>query len=175
MQAALAYNQAQATLDLENVLAAERLTSGHGRARSKQAVAALAALTRQHKEMFSTFITNATSRLVAATDELPADKRDRLAEQFVGSVNWNLSMQSQFYEGRQRWIAAASEALNLAEQHEGQLWLEDGGLVVASDTLLEELQALVAIMDNVREREVAMFAERQARIAAAASRLGATT
>jgi hypothetical protein len=123
--------------------------------------------------MFSNFITNATAQIVAATGELPAEERDRLAEQLLGSLNWNLAMQAQFYEGREQWITAASEALNLTEQHEGQLWLEEGDLVVSSETLLTELQALVAVMDKVREKEVAMFGERQARIAAAASRLGA--
>jgi len=174
MQAAVAYNQAQAALDLENVLSGERLTSQHGRAESRQTVVALAELTKQHKAMFSNFMTKATSQMVAATGELPPEKRDRLAEQWLASVNWNLSMQSQFYEGRERWIAAASEALTLANQHEEQLWLEDGQLVLSSDTLLTDLLALVEIMDNVRENEVAMFAERQARIAAAASRLAAT-
>jgi hypothetical protein len=173
MQAALAYNQAQAALDLENVLAAHRLTSQHGLAESRQTVAALAELTRQHKQVFSNFTTNATAQMVAATGQLPAEGRDQLAEQLFGSLNWNLSMQSQFYEGREEWIKAAAEALSLAERHNGQLWIEDGGLVVNSDALLTELQALVAIMDNVREREVAMFAERQAWIAAAAARLQA--
>jgi len=47
-------------------------------------------------------------------------------------------------EGRGQWITAASKALNLTEQHEGQLWLEEGELVVGTDKLLTELQALVA-------------------------------
>jgi hypothetical protein len=173
MQAAVTYNQAQATLDLENVVAGDRLTSRQGLAASRQTLAALAELTSRHKQMFSNFTTNATAQMLAAASELREERRAQVAEQLIDSLNWNLSLQSQFYEGREQWIKAASQALNLAEEHEGRLWLEDGGLVVDSDALLTELQALVAPMDQVREKEVAMFAERQARIAAAVSRLQA--
>lgn len=171
MQAALAYNQAQSTLDLESVLEADRLTSQHGRAVSRETVEKLTELTVQHKEMFSKFLTAATSQVVAAADELPAEQRDQVAASFAGSLNWNLSMQAQFYEGRQQWIAAATEALNLAEAHKDQIWLEGSELVIGSDALLTELQELVAIMDGVREKEVAMLHERQGRLAAAASKL----
>lgn len=172
-QAALAYHQAQAGLDLAQVLSAERLTSEDGRAESRKIIAALAELTSRHKHAFSNFLTHATSQLVAATAELPAEKRDWLAQRFLGSVNWNLAVQSKFYEGRERWIAAAAQVLGLADQHDDELWLEDGTLVFACDTLLDEFSALVAVMDKVHEEEVVMFAERQARIAAAAARLGA--
>ena len=56
-------------------------------------------------------------------------------------------------------------------QGQGDIWLEDGALVIASDDLLEEFHALVAEMDKVREEEIALLQERQARIAAAAARL----
>jgi hypothetical protein len=65
-----------------------------------------------------------------------------------------------------------SLALDLADQHQGDIWLEDGTLVFASDDLLERFQGLVAEMDKVREDETALFQERLARIAAAAARLG---
>lgn len=165
MQAVAAYNQAQNQLDLERVLDGERLSSPAGIAQSRSTVLQLAALTQQHKAMFSKFMTGATEQLVAVASQLTEDRRASFSEALMRSINYNLSVQAKFYAGRERWIEAATQALALAEQHDGDIWLEGGELVVADTDLLEQLQFLVAQIDEVRESEVALFHERQERIA----------
>lgn len=172
MQAAVAYNQAQGQLDLARVLDEDRLISVEGIARSRKTVAELSVLTAQHKEMFARYLTGATAHLVAAANQVAEERRAEFTQGLMASINWNLMTQAKFYEGRERWMTAVSLALDLADQHQGDIWLEDGTLVFASDELLEKLQSLVAEMDKVREEETALFQERQARIVAAAARLG---
>jgi hypothetical protein len=175
MQAAVAYNQAQSQLDLARVLDEDRLTSVEGAAQSRKTVAELSALTAQHKEMFSRYLTGATAQLLAAASQITEERRAEFIQGLMASINSNLVAQAKFYEGRERWITAVSLALDLADQHQGDICLEDGTLVFASDDLLEKFQSLVAEMDQVREEEIALFQERQARIAAAAARLGSKT
>ena len=121
MQAAVAYNQAQGQLDLARVLDEDRLTSMEGTAQSRKTVAELSALTAQHKEMFSRYMTGAAAQLLAAVNQIPEERRAEFVRDLTASINWNLVAQAKFYEGRERWIAAASLALDLADQHQGDL------------------------------------------------------
>ena len=172
MQASVAFSQAQERLDLANVLAADRLVTAPGMAQSRQTLAELGALTAQHKAMFARQMTSAAAQLLAATEQVTEDRRTELVQGLKASINWNLAAQAKFYEGRERWMAAVAQALDLAEQHSGEFWLEDGQLVVATDALLEELQLLAAEMDKVSEEEAALLQQRQGRLAATAARLG---
>lgn len=172
IQAARAYNEAQSQLDLANVLAPERLPSAAGWAASRQTLSDIAALTTRHKEMFSKFITGATAQLMAGAEQLTETRRAAFQESLAGIVNRNLGAQSRFYEGRERWIAAAQRAIDLAQAHEGEIWIEDGGLVFATEVLLAEFSAVVAVMDEIHEAEVAEMGARQAHIAAVMSGAG---
>lgn len=172
LQAVASYDQAQRQLDLVRVLEPERLTSPEGIAQSRNTLTELAALTAQHKQFFETFMIGATERLLAAASQIPEDRRQSFSESLARTINYNLAAQAGFYAGRERWIAAATQALALAKQHEGDIWLEDGELVFASSALLEQIRELAAQMDQVHEAEVALLQERQAHIAAAIRRAG---
>lgn len=171
LQAMGAYNQAQNQLDLGRVLDADRLTSRAGTAESRRTVSELAALTARHKEMFSAFITGATSQLLAAAEHVAESSRAGFIEGLKASIDRNLAAQGRFYQARERWIDAATQALDLADAHPDDVWIEDGGLVFASTELLERFQALVERMDAVREEEVALMQERQAHLDEALARM----
>lgn len=166
MQAAATYNQAQEQLDLARLLDADRLTATEGLALSRKTVAELKTLTFEHKEIFFKFITDATAQLMAAANEIGEERRLEFTQSLMASINRNLASQSKFYEGRECWITAASRVLDLADQNLGEIWLEDGSLVFASNDLLEDFCAIVAEMDKVRDDEVALLEERQTHIAA---------
>ncbi|WP_127997212.1 hypothetical protein [Piscinibacter defluvii] len=171
MQAVAAYEQAQRQLDLAHVLDADRLVSPEGIAQSRQTLEQLSALTAQHKEYFAKFITGSTEQLLAAVNELPEDRRQSITEGLMRSINYNLAEQSRFYAGRERWVAAGLSIFNLAEEHAGQIWLEQGELVFGTTALLEAVQALSEEMEQVHQAEVALQAERQAHIARAMARM----
>jgi len=170
-QAVAAYEQAQHQLDLAHVLDAHRLISPEGIAQSRQTLEQISALTAQHKEYFAKFIAVSTEQLLAAVNELPEDRRQSISEGLVRSINYNLAEQSRFYAGRERWVAAGLGIFNLAEEHAGQIWIEQGELVFRTSALLEAVQALSEEMEQVHQAEVALQEERQAHIAQAMARM----
>jgi hypothetical protein len=170
MQAVAAYEQAQKKLDLARVLDAERLLSPNGIALSRRTLEDLATLTSQHKDHFTKFITGSTEQLLNVANQLPEDRRQSMTESLMRSINYNLAAQSHFYAGRERWISAGMGILNLAEQHAGEIWLEEGELVFGTTELLEKVQTLSEQMEQVHQAEVALFQERQAHIAEAMAR-----
>jgi len=173
VQAATAFSQAQDRLGLQHVLDADRMTSAQGLAQSREAVRQLLALVAQYKAVHAELITGATSQWVAAMEGMPEESRAALQQQLTQAINQNLQDQARFHDCRERWIAAVTQALDLVEANPGAFWMEGGELVCARGALLDELCALVDVMDEVRAQEVALFEERQARAMAAMARMNA--
>lgn len=170
---ATAFSQAQDRLGLQHVLDADRMTSPQGLAQSREAVRQLLALVAQYKAVHAQLITGVTSQWVAAMEGMPEESRAALQQQLTQAINQNLQDQSRFHDCRERWIAAVTQALDLVEANPGAFWMEGGELVCARGALLDELCALVDVMDEVRAQEVALFEERQARAMAAMARMNA--
>lgn len=173
VQATTAFSQAQDTLGLQHVLDADRMTSPQGLAQSREAVQQLLALMAQYKAVHAQLITGATSQWVAAMESMPGDSRAALQQHLTQAINQNLQDQARFHDCRERWIVAVTQALDLVEANPGAFWMEGGELVCARGALLDELCALVDVMDEVRAQEVALFEERQARAMAAMARMNA--
>lgn len=164
-QALAAFDQAQRGLDLGAVLDAPRVCSPEGIATSRGTLTALGTLMRQHREVFDAFLTGGTRQLLDAGADLPPDERSRFTQGLQAAVERQLAEQAAFWAGRERWIAAASRALDLAALHDGELRVVDGTLVVDDPEVLDGLCACVDEMDAVRAQEVALMQARQARIA----------
>jgi hypothetical protein len=171
MQAATIYNQAQSQLALHEVLTPARLSSTKGIEKSKEAVAALALLTGQHKQMFATFMSQAAAQILSSVTELVPERQEQLRDSLVESVNWNLAAQTAFYEGREIWTQSAMQLLDLVENSREHLEFDGERLLFHSDELLDHFNSLVRTLDEVHHKEVSSLAERQARIAAAAAKL----
>lgn len=175
VQAATAFSQAQDRLGLQHVLDADRMTSPRGLAQSREAVQQLLALMAQYKAVHAQLITGATSQWVAAMEGMPEGSRAALQQHFTQAINQNLQDQARLYDYRERWIAAVTQALDLVEANPGAFWMEGDELVCARGALLDDLCALVDVMDEVRAQEVALFEERQAGAMAAMARMNASS
>jgi hypothetical protein len=171
MQAAAIYNKAQGQLALHEVLTPARLSSTEGIEKSREAIAALALLTKQHKQMFATFMPQATAQILAAAAELAPERQKQIRDSLVESVNWNLAAQTEFYEGRETWTEAAKRLLDLVEKNRDNLDFDGESLLFHSDELLDHFNLLVKTLDEVHHTEMSSLAERQARISAAAAKL----
>lgn len=170
-QALAAFDQAQRGLDLGAVLDAPRVCSPQGIAASRETLAALTTLMHQHREVFTAFLTAGTRQLLEAGADLPPDERSHFTQGLQAAVERQLAEQAAFWAGRERWIDAATRALDLAALHDGELRLVDGTLVVDDPEVLEGLCACVDEMDAVRAEEVALMQARAARVAAGMTRL----
>lgn len=170
-QALAAFDQAQKGLDLGAVLDAPRVCSPEGIAASRETLDALRTLMRRHREVFAAFLTDGTRQLLEAGSGLPPDEQARFTRGLQAAVERQLAEQAAFWAGRERWIAAASRALDLAALHDGELRLDDGTLVIDDPEVLEDLCACVDEMDTVREQEVALMQARLGRITAGMAHL----
>jgi hypothetical protein len=93
----------------------------------------------------------------------------------VESINRNLAGQGEFYAGRERWVAAASELCSMVETRRNSIEFTENGLVFASDEDFDRFNELVSAADEVHRSEVAQMNERTSRIAQSMAMLGAAT
>lgn len=171
-QGAKAYNDAQAELQLEWVLAPIRLSSVEGTRESLAALERLSELTAAHKEMFAKFTAAATAQLLAAIQELPTDRAQEYQASIASSINRNLEAQARFYGQRSEWTATATRICQLVDIHRPAIEFREGELLFSDDAVLEEFVGLVSRADELHQLEVAQSAERVARLSQSLAVLG---
>ena len=165
MQAAKAYNEAQANLKLEQVLTPERLSTDTGTGESLATLDALSALNSSHKKMFQKFVTAAVAQLTTVLAEVPEERATALRDGMIRSLNWNLDAQAMFYARREEWIVVATSICQLIESRRHSIAFTRDGLEFESDDDLGQFSRLVAQADEIHQLEVAQTAERLARLA----------
>lgn len=172
VQITLTYNTEQSKLQLDLVLSQSRLSSKAGTDQSLAALEHLDALTAAHKIAFEKFVLTSSSAMSKPLFELPEDRQQECRERFVATTNWLLSAQSAFYENRGRWINAAKEICHLVEACRATSQFCTEGIIFAKDQDFEIFQALLNVIEETHQLEVAYLSERLARLAKSASILG---
>lgn len=165
LQAAQALNDEQGRLQLELVLAQERLASAAGTAQSRVVLEQLEEFLRTHKAAFEHLTAACTAELAEALAELPEPRQEEYRAGVLASINWQLSAQSLLYRNRERWIAAALDICRLIDDCRSAVLFDDNGMGFANDADLERFQALFAIVEEVHQSEVAQLSERSQRLA----------
>lgn len=172
MQVARAYHQSQAELALEQVLAQERLASPAGTATSIATLEELRALTATHRQAYQKIMLAFAGEMARALDELPEALRDAERERIVPMLEWQFNAQREFYDNRERWIAAAEAVCELIDEHRAKLTFTDDGVLFEGDDALERFQTLMASVDELHQREVEQLAQRGERMKRSAAALG---
>jgi hypothetical protein len=166
LRASKAYNEAQAALDLDRVLTPVRWASRDGTAQSLTTLARLSALTVAHKEMFARFVTTAMGQLAAAAGELPENRAAQFRDEMVRAVNGQFAAQTDFYQGREEWIAAAIAICELIDSHRDGITFTETGLIFAADDVRSTFDALARTVNRIHRQEVEKTTERVARLSA---------
>ena len=172
LQAANAYNEAQARLNLELVITLARLETTDGTNDSLATLAKLTELNIAHKDAYATFMTAAVGQLATASAELPGSLADEYRDGIVNSVNWNLAAQAKFYTLREEWIEKAVAICHLVESRRSSISFGASTITFNDDADLASFQALVARVDEIHELEVCQAAERMARLSKSIATLG---
>ena len=172
VQAAQAYNQAQAALQLDVVLSQDRLSTTAGTQLSLQTLEQLSALTKAHKATFQQVVLGATSALVETMSGMPEALQQEHRSSLVTTVNWHLSAQSDFYADRERWIQAAIAICHLVEARRATSHFGEHGIVFADDRDADALDAHLQVLEEVHQLEVVRMNERLSRMAQSAAILG---
>lgn len=172
MQAARAYNQEQATLELDLVLGQARLSSVAGTQTSLQALQRLRELTTVHKEAYGRVVVAAAREFAAVLADLPIDLRPERENGVVASINRQLAAQSAFYTNRERWIDAAEALCRLIDSERAYCTFTEEGVNFASDEPLGRFEALLTVIEETHQTDVAAMQERLSRLAQAAASLG---
>lgn len=172
MQAAQAFNIEQSKLQLDLVLSQERLSSTKGTDESLKVLGQLKELTSAHKVAFEKIVLASSAAMSKPLSELPEDLRNECRERLVATVNWHLCAQSDFYANRERWIVAATDICNLIEARRATSQFGEQGVVFADDQDFDAFEALLGVIEEIHQLEVAGLNERLSRIASSASVLG---
>jgi hypothetical protein len=172
VKASNAYNEAQASLELDQVLTVGRLSNSDGVGASLDTLEWLAALTSAHREAFAKFMTGAVSQLTAVLAEIPEQRAEAIRKSLVKSVNWNLNAQKIFYDQREKWIATAREICRLVESRRESISFSEDGLTFDNEQDLEQFTHLASTADHLHQLEVAQMAERLGRLKESLSVLG---
>jgi hypothetical protein len=110
---------------------------------------------------------------LSALAEVPEPLQTEYKNGLLKSINWQLSAQSAFYEGRLRWASAAAQLCELIESRRNELFFREQGVEFQDDDDLNEFNSLLAIIEDVHQAEVAALQERASRFAASSEILGA--
>jgi hypothetical protein len=172
MHAAQAFNIEQSKLQLDLVLSQERLSSTKGTDESLKVLGRLKELTSAHKVAFEKVVLASSAAMSKPLSELPEDLRNECRERLVATVTWHLSAQSDFYANRERWLAAAKDICNLIEARRATCQFGEQGVVFADDQDFDAFEALLGVIEEIHQLEVAGLKERLSRIASSASVLG---
>ena len=172
MQAAQAHNIEQSKLQLDLVLSQERLSSTKGTDESLKVLEQLKELTSAHKVAFEKIVLASSAAMSKPLSELPEDLRNEYRERLVATVNWHLSAQSDFYVNRERWITAAKDICSLIEARRSTCQFGEQGIVFADDQDFDAFEALLGVIEETHQLEIARLNERLSRIASSASVLG---
>ncbi|MRW83650.1 hypothetical protein GJ698_06020 [Pseudoduganella sp. FT26W] len=161
-QAAMAYEQAQAALRLDQLFTLESVETVDGTRRALETVAQLEALHRQHKQMYATFVTAAMEQLTSAIAVLPADKARAQEHGLADSLNKNLASQAEGYLNRERWIAAVREMFTIVNDNRDLISFANGQMVMHDNDVADRYDAAQQVIDDIHEYEVAQMKEKLA-------------
>lgn len=172
MQVAKAYHQRQADLELDKVLMPERLSTPGGTATSIATLEELRDLTATHRQAYQKLMVAFAGEMARALEELPEAVRDAERDRIVPMLEWQFNAQREFYENRDRWIAAAEQVCELIEDRRARLTFTDDGVLFEADDDLDRFQALMTSLDEMQQREVEQLAQRIERMKRSAAALG---
>ncbi len=172
-QAAGAYQQAQAGLQLERLFMLESVATEDGTRQALDTVARLAELHQAHQQMFAKFVPAVLEQLTAAIAALPAEKVHEYQQGLVPSLNRTLAEQAEFYANRDRWISAVREMFSIVEENRDVISVEDGQLLFHDDAVIDRYEAAQQIINDIHAYEVAHMQEKMARAAASSAYLAA--
>lgn len=166
-QAANAYNQAQASLPLDDLLTPDRLMSVEGRRSGFGILASMTQLNEAHQKMFGQLMPAAMGQMAAAVAELPPERLREYEEGLITSVNRQLASQAEFYRNRERWIAAMHAIFTLFDVTHEDIRFADGKLLFDDDDALDRFNQLLETVEEVHQTEVKTMNERVSRLVAA--------
>ncbi|KQU78397.1 MULTISPECIES: hypothetical protein [unclassified Rhizobacter] len=172
MQVAKAYHQRQAELELDKVLMPERLSTPDGTATSIATLEELRELTATHRQAYQKLMVAFAGEMAKALEELPEAVRDAERDRIVPMLEWQFNAQREFYENRDRWIAAAEQVCELIDERRAKLTFTDDGVLFEADDDLDRFQALMGSLDEMQQREVEQLAQRIERMKRSAAALG---
>jgi len=171
-QVAVAFEQGQAALQLESLLSLQRLSSAAGTQESLTALHRLSDLVRAHKQAYEKFMVTFSAELSAVMASMSEDLVESHRGGLIASLNWQMLAQSRFYEGRERWIDAATGICHLLDARRETARFSHEGVSFADDEDHDRFDALLAVIEEVHQQEVASLGERTDRLARAAAALG---
>lgn len=171
-QVAVAFAQGQTALQLELVLSLPRLSSAAGTQESLTALHGLSDLVRAHKQAVEKFMVTFSAELSAVIASMPEDLVESHRGGLIASLHWQMSAQGRFYEGRERWIAAATGICHLLDARRETARFSPEGVSFADDEDHDRFDALLAVIEEVHQQEVALLGERTDRLARATAVLG---
>jgi len=167
-------NSRQTELQLAALFDPAQLTSAQDRNAAVIKLDELAALLDKTRSTYDAYILGLTARLVQALQKLPADRQTEYGQELMGKVQTLIKEQASFYQFRHAWIDATRRLLALFETHREAIWIEDGELVLASEALQSELNAITATIDGAAAAEAELLRTRAERIAALGPLFGIT-
>jgi hypothetical protein len=157
------YGQAQAALQLDQLLLPERMATAEGTRRSLDTLAELRTLHEQHKKMFAAFTTAAMAQFRDALAAMPAAKAREYQQGLIGSLEARLAGQARFYEDRDEWIATAIALFTLVDEQRGAFDIAGGAIAFDDDALADRYNALLDALEAIHQREVASFRDNTTR------------
>jgi hypothetical protein len=172
-QAALAYEQAQAALQLERLFTLESVATKEGTQQALDTVGRLTELHQAHQQIFAKFVTAAMQQLTAAIALLPVEKAYEYEQGFIASLNSTLAGQAEFYANRDRWINAVREMFTVVDENRDVISVEDGQLLFHDDDVIDRYEAAQQVINDIHEYEVKHMQAKAARAMAASAYLTA--
>ena len=172
MQVAKAYHQRQVELELDKVLMPDRLSTPAGTQASIATLGELRELTATHRQAYQKLMVAFAGEMAKALEDLPEAVRDAERDRIVPMLEWQFNAQREFYENRDRWIAAAEQVCELIEERRAKLTFTDDGVLFEADEDLDRFQALMGSLDEMQQRETEQLAQRVERMKRSAAALG---
>jgi hypothetical protein len=172
-QAALAYEQVQAALQLERLFTLESVATKEGTRQALNTVGRLTELHQAHQQIFAKFVTAAMQQLTAAIASLPVEKAYEYERGFIASLNSTLAGQAEFYANRDRWINAVRDMFTVVDENRDVISLEDGKLLFHDDDVIDRYEAAQQVINDIHEYEVKHMRDTMARVTASGAYLAA--
>jgi hypothetical protein len=172
-QAAGAYEQAQAALQLNQLFTLDSIATEAGTRHALDTVSRLSELHLMHQHMFAKFVTAAMEQLTTVIATLPVDRANEYQRGLIPSLNSTLANQAEFYSNRDRWIASVREMFTIVDQNRDVICIEDGQLMCYANDVADRYDAAQQIINDIHEYEVAHMQEKVARAAASSAYLAA--
>jgi hypothetical protein len=173
MEALKEFNAAQERLELSAVVDIEKLIQPEARALAKHKLADLEQIVETYKKVYEQYIITINKELLAATELLPISERARETESLATKIQEQIDEQSRFYSTRARWIEAAYNLSKLVEINKDSIFVEDGELTRSDENALEDISAVLEVIDTCAQVESEIIRARVARLASGLGFFGA--